>query len=55
MLKIEKIKKMLEDRNLSKVSRTTGVHINTLRNIRDGKNDNPSYKVVLVLSEYLEA
>lgn len=54
MLELNKIIELLQDRKLSKVAENTGIHYNTLRAIRDQKNINPTYKVVVALSEYLE-
>jgi transcriptional regulator with XRE-family HTH domain len=50
---LEEIRRALQDRRLSMVARATGVHHNTLANIRDGKASNPTYRVMHALSEYL--
>lgn len=50
---IEEIKDKLADRNLAKVSEETGVSYGTVYKIAKGKNDNPSYKTVIALSNYL--
>lgn len=50
----EEMQKALEDRRLTVVSRETGIHYNTLKNIRNGDNKNPSYRVARLLSDYLE-
>lgn len=52
MLTLEEIISKLQDRNITVVAGVTGIHYNTLRAIRDGKNDNPTYKVMVKLSEY---
>lgn len=54
MMTPEEMQKALEDRRLPVVSRETGIHYNTLKNIRDGDNKNPSYRVARLLSDYLE-
>lgn len=51
---LDQIKQALEDRRLSIVSEATGLHYNTLKNIRDGKNGNPSIKTLNKISAYLE-
>lgn len=50
---VDRIRAALEDRSLSKVSRLCGVHENTIRAIRDGKNKNPKMSTVQALSKYL--
>ena len=54
MMTLEQIAEKLQDRRLDVVSAHTGVHANTLRDIRKGKRDNPTYQVVKALSDYLE-
>lgn len=54
MLTLEQIIERLRDRNLSEVSRKTGVYYLTLTNIASGKTKNPTYKSVIALSEYLK-
>ena len=53
MLTLEQIRQALQDRRLARVADVTGLHYNTLREIRDGSNVNPTYKVMLALTEYL--
>ena len=53
MLNLIQVRELLDDRSLSKVAEKTGIHYNTLRGIRDGTNDNPTYQVMIKLSEYL--
>jgi hypothetical protein len=38
-----------------KVAEATGVHYNTIRQVRDNPNANPTHKVLLALSNYLES
>lgn len=51
---IDKIRQLLADRRLDIVSDTTGVHVNTISRIRDGKTKNPSYRAFEALRKYLE-
>ena len=44
----------LQDRNIIVVAKKTGVSYNTIKNIRDGKNTNPTLEVLVALHEYLE-
>ena len=54
MMTLEQIRKALSDRMPSKVAQATGLHYNTIREVRDNPNANPTYKVIKVLSDYLE-
>lgn len=54
MLTLEEIREKLNDRNLAKVSRATGVGYNNLHGIANGTKNNPSYNVIKKLSDYLE-
>ena len=38
-----------------KVADATGLHYNTIREVRDNPDANPTYKVMLALSNYLES
>lgn len=51
---IIKMRRMLADRRLDVVSEATGVHVNTIARIRDGKTDNPSHKSFEAIRKYLE-
>jgi transcriptional regulator with XRE-family HTH domain len=51
---INKMRRLLVDRRLDIVSDATGVHVNTISRIRDGKTENPSYKAFEALRKYLE-
>lgn len=53
-MKLDDVKKKLHDRRLSIVSEKTGVHQNTLRAIRDGKNANPTMNTLRAIVNYLE-
>lgn len=54
MLTLEKIREALQDRRAAKVADATGLHYNTIREVRDNPDSNPSYNTVRVLSDYLE-
>lgn len=53
MLTLDQIRAALRDRRLAKVAEATGLHYNTIREIRDNSNANPTYKVIKALSDYL--
>ena len=55
MLTLDQIKQRLTDRRPSKVAEAIGVHVNTILQIRDDPNANPTYRVVSALSDYLES
>jgi transcriptional regulator with XRE-family HTH domain len=50
---LERIRKALEDRNLSRVAKAVGLHENTVRAIASGKNKNPSFETLTRLSNYI--
>lgn len=54
MLDLDQIKRRLADRRLDVVAEATKLHVNTIANIRSGRNDNPTYYVLSRLSDYLE-
>ena len=54
MLTLEQIRTALQDRMASKVARATGLHYNTIRDIRSNPRANPSYTSLKALSDYLE-
>lgn len=53
MLTLDQIREALRDRRLAKVAESTGLHYNTIREVRDNPNANPTYKVIRALSNYL--
>lgn len=53
MMTLDQIRAALRDRRLAKVAEATGLHYNTIREVRDNPNANPTYKVIRVLSDYL--
>lgn len=54
MLTLDQIKQRLKDLRPSRVADATGLHFNTVRDIRDNPDANPTYKVMQSLSDYLE-
>lgn len=54
MLTIEEVSRRLEDRNLKKVSLSTGISYPTVWKIANGQAGNVGYETVRKLSEYLE-
>lgn len=55
MMTLEQIRTALSDRMLSKVAAATGLHYNTIREVRDNPGSNPTYKVLMALSNYFES
>ena len=53
MLTLEQIRDQLQDRRLTIVAERTKLHPNTLRDIRNNPQCNPSHRVLSALSEYL--
>lgn len=49
------IQKALKDRRLKIVSKATGLHVNTIRKVRDGMTNDPRSTSFILLSDYLEA
>lgn len=54
-MQLSTIVEFLADKRLNVVSEATGIHRNTLANIRDGKNTNPTLSVVTKLAQYMKA
>ena len=54
MLTLEKIQELLQDRNLSEVSRRTGLSTPTIWRIANNQAGNVGYETVKKLSDYLE-
>ena len=54
MRTLEQISEALKDRRTDKVSDATGLHYNTIRNVRDNPHANPSWRVLKALDKYLE-
>lgn len=55
MLTLQQIRDQLQDRRLSVVSERTGLHPNTLRDIRNNADCNPSHRVLAALSDYIRS
>jgi hypothetical protein len=53
MMTLEQIKEALRDRRPGIVAEATGLHLNTVRDVRDNQEANPTYKVLKALSDYL--
>lgn len=53
MMNLEQIRAALQDRRITIVAIATGLHVNTVREVRDNQEANPTYKVLRALSEYL--
>ena len=54
MMTLVQIRALLQDRRLQMVAEATGLHENTIRQIRNDETANPTYKVMVALSEYFE-
>jgi hypothetical protein len=53
MLEFEWIRKALLDRRPGVVAERTGLHVNTIMRIRDGKEENPKVQTLNILAAYL--
>ena len=54
MMTLQDIRNALQDRRLLMVAEATGLHYNTIKQVRDNAQSNPTHKVLIALSEYLE-
>lgn len=54
MLTLEEIRTRLRGETITDVSDATGLHYNTVRFIRDGRQDNPTLRVMVALSRYFK-
>ena len=54
MMTLNDIRLALQDRRIGLVAKATGLHVNTVRELRDSENANPSYRVLAALSDYLD-
>lgn len=54
MMTVEQVKEALADRRIPLVSEATGLHYNTIKNIRDGITTDPGSSTLKKLSDYLE-
>jgi len=55
MVTLEKIRTQLQDLRPARVAEATGLHFNTIREIRDNPEANPTHRAMKALSDYLEA
>ena len=55
MHELQWLREELARRQLAGVARDTGLHVNTLYDLRDGKNTNPKLSTITVLTNYFEA
>lgn len=55
MMTLDEIRTALADRRIDRVAEATGLHENTIWAIRAGRNENPSYRTLRSLSDYLSA
>ena len=54
MLDLDAIREQLLDRRIDIVASETGLGYNTVREVRSGQQDNPTYKTIKALSDYFE-
>jgi hypothetical protein len=54
-MEFEWIRAALHDRRIGIISEKTGLHVNTIAAIRDGKNTNPKLLTLELLASYLKA
>ena len=52
MLTLDQIRDKLQDHRLGLIVKATGLHYNTLREVRDNLEANPTYKVIKLLNDY---
>ena len=55
MMTLGQIQAALKDRRTDKVAEATKLHYNTVREIRDKPDANPTWRVLKALSDYLES
>lgn len=53
MLTIEEMRELLQDRNASAIASVTGLSAATIRDIKEGRNTNPTMTTAQKLSDYL--
>lgn len=51
---LDNIRHQLQDRNIKKVADATGISRQTITQIRDGANTNPTLSTIIALNEYFE-
>ncbi len=55
MMNVKEIREALKDRMPRKVAEVTGLHYNTIRQIRDDLGGNPTEATLKKLSDYLQS
>jgi aspartokinase len=50
---LEQIRAALKDRKISVIARVTNIHPNTIRNIINKTEANPTHRVIKALTDYL--
>jgi len=55
MMTLQQIRHALSARMPIKVANATGLHYNTIRQVRDNATANPTHKVLKALSDYFES
>lgn len=53
MMTLEQIRAALADRRISMVAQATGLHVNTVIEVKNSPQANPTYRVLKALSDYL--
>lgn len=53
MMSLKAIRNALIDRRINLVSKATNLHYNTIREVRDNPEANPTYSTIKALSDYL--
>ena len=53
MMTLEQIRAALADRRISMVAACTGLHVNTVIEVKNSSQANPTYRVLKALSDYL--
>lgn len=51
----EQIRAYLQDANLAKVAKETGLHYNSMLAIKNDVNGNPTWRTIKIISEYIDA
>lgn len=54
-MSLEQIRAALKDRKISVIARATKIHPNTIRNIVNNVEANPTHRVIKSLTDYLSA
>ena len=53
MMTLDQIRAALRDRRPGAITTATGLHYNTVQDVRDNPEANPTYKVLAALDAYL--